>query len=85
MVCHATGSSFDEQMYIICYTLVKSKKVSALVMICDKRWEHRGYSNIDVNARLIFRIGEPQTPCARKEGELPQTLLIKFHVCIPHS
>ena len=52
------GSSFDEQVCIICKTLVKSKKVSALGEDwCDKllqaasdRWERCEYGNIYVIA-----------------------------------
>ena len=56
----ATDSSFNERMYIICQTYVKSKKLSSLGEEgCDKllqaasdRWDRCDYANIDVIDRL---------------------------------
>ena len=86
------GSSFDEQVCIICQTLVKSKKVSALGKdACDKllqaasdRWECCDYSKIDV-IDILRLVDLKHLNCAGKEGEISQTLFFKFHVCIPHS
>ena len=62
------GSSFDEQVCIICQTLDKSKKVSALGEDgCDKllqaasdRWERCDYGKIDV-IDILRLVGRPQT------------------------
>ena len=69
------GSSFDEQVCIICQTLVKSKKVPALGEDgCDKllqaasdRWERCDYGKIYVID--ILRLVDLKHPnCAGKEG-----------------
>ena len=85
-------SLFDEQMCIICQTLVKSKKVSALGEDgCDKllqaasnRWGHCDYGNIDV-IDILRLVDLKHLNCTGKEGEISYTLFLKFHVCIPHS
>ena len=80
----ATGNLFDEQGCIICQTLVKSKKVSALHEDeCDKllqaasdRLERCDYGNIDVID--ILRLVElKHLNCAGKEGLHPY--LLEYH------
>ena len=86
----ATDSSFDERMCIICQLPAKSKKLSSLGEDgCDKllkaasdRWERRDYDNVGI---LQIAIGRPQTVIAGKESQIPQILLFKFYICIPHS
>ena len=68
------SSSFDEQVCIICQTLVKSKTVSTLNEDgCDKllqaasdRWECCDYGKIDVID--ILRLEDLKHLCAGKEG-----------------
>ena len=88
------GSSFDEQVCIICQTLVKSMKVSALGEDgCDKllqatsdQWECFDYDKIYVIFFGILRLVDLKYfNCAGKEGLISQTLFFKFDVCIPHS
>ena len=69
------GSSFEEQVCIICQTFVKSKKVSALGEDgCDKllqaapdQWECCDYGKIDV-IDILRLLDLKHLNCAGKEG-----------------